>query len=646
MATDTRLRITAEHPDGSYEVMGYPIVWGALGLDMAEFQPDTDLGDDVVPHPRALLLDHAVPVQDEQGTLDLPQRIGLVIESGKDTVGRWIKAMVPMVEKYRKLLEALKEKIRLGEAGLSDQALAANARAVLLDDGRALWRTFHVAETSVTLIPAEPRSLDWERLLFLKWAMTAAQWRAFSEAHGLREDAAASGEQPTQSTQERTMEEMKTPQAPSAPAAPATPEAKAGAPAMQITQEQLDAMISRAVSAAVNEITKTERRVLAPVAEEPANSVKVGENRAESKPWRSFGEQFAAMNEARLGRSFDPRLQSGKLPAGSGKTALPVISVDAYRAIHGGNVTVGSEGGFLVGMQAEPGVWSIPWDTGAILKRVDKRPALSFANGRVYAKAFDETSRAAGYRFGGIRVYHKGEGQAPTSQKPSYRLLTWSPIDKGIRGLTTMTEEEMRIPEAAGEDMLRAWRSEIIWTVEHDIQWGTGAGQAEGFMVSGAKYEVTATDATEILLAEDLANMRKHVFAGYLSGYCWLYTPELLTDLITMQIGSYPVFLPQNGMSGKPFSQILDLPAIETEHAAAAGTPGDIALVCLNPFYRVYDLGDTETAYSAHLYFDTAEGTWRFMYWMDGQSMLTDYIRPANGGTNYLSPFITLSARS
>lgn len=630
---DTRLKVTKVNEDGSFELFGYDMVWRAAGLDLAEMDAEeTDTGDDVVPHPRALLLDHAVPVTDAQGQLDLPRRIGLVVESGKDIVGRWIKAMVPMVEKYRALLEKLREKIQLGEGGLSSQALAANARAVLLDDGRVLWRTYHVAETSVTLMPAEPRSLDWERLLFLKRSLKAAEWRSFSEAHGLREDANLDGGGTPQPQEKRNMDENKDTAAP--------------APVVQLTQEQLDGMISRAVTAAVGEIAKTERHVLAPLGDAPTPAVKVGADRAEAKPWRSFGEQFAAMNEARLGRSFDPRLQSGKMPEGSRKGAVPIISVDAYRAYHGGNITIGSEGGFLVGMQAESGIWSIPWDTGAILSRVDKKPPLSFANGRVYAKAFDETNRATGSRFGGIQVYHKGEGQTPTNKKPIYRLLNWSPIDKGIRGLTSMTEEEMRIPEAAGEDMMSAWKSEITWTAEHDIQWGTGAGQAEGFMVSGAKYEVTANDATEILLPEDLADMRKHALASYLSGYVWLYTPELLTNLITMQIGSYPVFLPANGMAGKPYSQILDLPAIETEHAAAAGTPGDIALVCLRPFYRVYDLGDTETAYSAHLYFDTAEGTWRFMYWMDGQSMLTSYITPANGGTNYLSPFITLSTRS
>jgi HK97 family phage major capsid protein len=398
-------------------------------------------------------------------------------------------------------------------------------------------------------------------------------------------------------------------------------------------------------------LAKTERALTAPVGE-PAPQATVGKDRAESKPWRSFGEQFMEMYSGHLNREqMDPRLLAGVVPAGSAKSALPVKFMRLDRAIQGGNVGMGYEGGFLVGIQKDPGLWTLPFDVGSIVSKVDKRPSLTFDQGRIYKNAFRDNSRVTGSRLGGMQVYHKGEAGEPTAAEPGYRQLVWSPIDKGIRGLYPVTEEESRIPEALGNDVMSAWRDEITWTLDHDAFWGTGAGQWQGGMYSNCKLSVDAEDDQDAatIVTENILNMYSHAIPAHLPRYAWFCgmdcLPQLQTLVINVGTGGAPLWMPPSGLASAPNGTILGLPVIFTEHNAALGTAGDIVLACMNPFFRVYDLGDVETAMSVHVYFVSAQSLVRFMYWSDGQMMLENYITPATG-SHYLSPFIYLATRS
>lgn len=341
--------------------------------------------------------------------------------------------------------------------------------------------------------------------------------------------------------------------------------------------------------------------------------VKVTKDEAD-QPFKSNGEFFQAVKNVAFG-SMDPRL-------------IPLKAT-------GLNEAQPSQAGFLVPQQTAAGIIEKMYGTGTLLSLFSNRDTVS-GNNMSY-NLVDETSRANGSRFGGLQAYWLNEGGTFTASKPKFRQLELKL--KKVTALCVATDELLSDASALGSWLSRTVPEELRFKVEDAIINGDGVGKPSGILTHGALKSVTRTDANEID-ALDLGRMWAGRWAG-VSDYVFLGNQGIFPQLLTLTIGTQPVFLPAGGLSGLPYATLLGRPYYDIEYAPALGTVGDLMLVSPSQ-YQMIEKGGIDTATSIHVYFTTEEQAFRFSYRVDGAPTWNSTLTGFDGQT--YSPFVTLAA--
>lgn len=356
--------------------------------------------------------------------------------------------------------------------------------------------------------------------------------------------------------------------------------------------------------------------------------VEAGKNRADDKPWDSFGEQLAAVvDAARPGGSIDSRL-----------------SVKAAAGLSGG---VPSDGGFLVETDFSTELLKRTYETGILASRCRKIPISTNANG-LKINAIDESSRANGSRFGGVQAYWENEADATTSSKPKFRKMELN-LNK-LMGLCYATDELLSDTTALESVITQAFAEEFAFKVDDAIFRGTGAGQPLGIINSNALVAVAkeSGQAADTIVAENIMKMWSRMWARSRQNAIWLINQEDEVQLAQLSLpvgtGGVPVYMPAGGLSQSPYSSLYGRPVVPIEQASALGDVGDIALVDLSQ-YLLIDKGGINAASSIHVRFLYDENTFRFIYRVSGQPIWSSPLTPYKGAST-LSPFVTLAARA
>jgi HK97 family phage major capsid protein len=376
---------------------------------------------------------------------------------------------------------------------------------------------------------------------------------------------------------------------------------------MELTKEELQGMIDAAVS------TGVERALIAlPAAPSDVQVV----TDAADQPF-PLGEFFMAVKTAALyPGNEDVRLKAHKA------TGL--------------SEGVPADGGYLLPQMTAPGIVERMYKTGEILSRVASDPVTG--NSMLY-NGVDETSRADGSRWGGIRGYWLAEAGSVTASKPKFRQFELKL--KKVAALCYATDEQL-----ADTANLEAWLSrtvpmELRFQAENAIYNGDGVGKPQGIMSSSCLVSVTRVDANEID-SVDIANLWSRRWAG-VNDYIWLISPTVFPQLVNLVVGNVPLLTTTGGFKDAPFYSIFGKPVIENEYSAALGTTGDIMLASLSQ-YQTINKGGIQAASSIHVQFTTDETAFRFIYRIDGQSVWHNALTPYAGST--LSPFVVLSSAS
>jgi len=187
----------------------------------------------------------------------------------------------------------------------------------------------------------------------------------------------------------------------------------------------------------------------------------------------------------------------------------------------------------------------------------------------------------------------------------------------------------------------------ISWTASESVMWGTGVGQPTGFMLSPALIQAAkdAGQAAGTVSVTNLGNMLARVLR--VGGKpIWIINPDVIPQLITLMIGTVPVYIPANqGIQSNPFDgYILGYPVIFTEHSQTLGTKGDIVCANMAGYYAANKASGVDFASSIHLWFDQNLTAFRWTFRLNGQPYLSKPVDPAKGATTK-SHFVTLQAR-
>lgn len=315
-------------------------------------------------------------------------------------------------------------------------------------------------------------------------------------------------------------------------------------------------------------------------------------------------------------------------------------------AVQGMQQGVGPDGGFLVPPAFSTTIWDGLNSGGDnLLTMTDNYTVIGDS---LTFPANAETSRATGSRYGGIQGYWISEGGTITKSNPKFRQMKLEPHELAV--LVPVTNKLLSNTTALEQYLSRGATDEINWLVGNAIINGDGVGKPVGVVghasvVSVAK-ETGQPAATVVKKNIDKMWARCHARAR--SRAVWFINQDVETALEDLSAdvgtGGVPVYLPAGGIADTPNARLKGRPVIALEFCKTLGTVGDIILADLTS-YAVGMRGGIETAMSIHLYFDSAQTAFRFMFAVDGQPWLASALTPANG-TNTLSPIVTLATRA
>ena len=347
------------------------------------------------------------------------------------------------------------------------------------------------------------------------------------------------------------------------------------------------------------------------------------------KPFKSFGEQLLAVRDFFAGRKQDNRLFE-------------------VRTATGLNESIPSEGGFLVQQDFTTELIRDTYSTNEIPRRC-RRIGISGPSNSFSMNVIDETSRATGSRWGGVRVYHEAEAASLSGlgSKPKFAKIEMKLED--IYGLCYATEDNLADAAQLQGIIMEAFPSEMGFVISDDIIRGDGAGKALGILNSDALVTIAKEtgQAADTVLTENILKMWKCRKGRNL---VWLYNQELEDQLNTLTLaigmGGVEMKLFTEPTGTNPYGTIKGVPAIPVEVASGAGDVGDIILADLSQ-YLIIDKGGLQVAESIHVEFLTDQRVFRFKYRFNGQSVRKSKVTPyKRTDTNYyVSPFVTLASR-
>jgi len=301
-----------------------------------------------------------------------------------------------------------------------------------------------------------------------------------------------------------------------------------------------------------------------------------------------------------------------------------------------------ADGGYLLAPGIAPGILENTWGGGEILQRISSDPIGPNSNSMLY-NAVNETSRAAGSRWGGVRGYWTAEAAAITSSKPAFRQMELKL--KKVAALCYATDEQLADTVALESWLSRTVPMELRFQVEDAIINGNGVGKPLGILQSPALVDPIRDGGGANAIDEtDIADMWARRYPG-VNDYVWLADPSVFPQLINLTVGNFPFLLPMSaGGQGNPKFSLYGAPYIETEYNPTLGTAGDLLLVSLSQ-YQAINKGGLQSASSIHVKFVEDETVFRFTYRFDGQPLWHSAVTPKSGGST-VSPYVVLNAAS
>jgi HK97 family phage major capsid protein len=335
------------------------------------------------------------------------------------------------------------------------------------------------------------------------------------------------------------------------------------------------------------------------------------------------------------------------------RSARPGASVDPIvareqRAATGLGEAIPTDGGFLVGTDIAAELYRRAYTMGQITSRCRRVPISTGANS-IKINGIEETSRATGSRYGGVRAYWLAEAGAITPSRPKFRQIELNLHKLGV--LVYATDELLQDAQALGSMVLDMAAEEIMWATENTVINGTGVGQPAGVLGANCLVDVDKEvgQAATTFVAQNAMKMWSRMWAPSRANAAWYINQDVEPQLFQMYVaagtGGVPVYLPANGLSGSPYGTLFGRPVIPVEYCPTLGTIGDVILADFGQYFLA-DKGGVQSASSIHVQFLYDETVFRFVYRVDGQPAWHSELTPASGSTNTLSPFVALDTRS
>lgn len=347
-------------------------------------------------------------------------------------------------------------------------------------------------------------------------------------------------------------------------------------------------------------------------------------NREEDRPFANLGEQLAAIAQsATPGAEIDPRLFAG--PSGA-------------------SATVGADGGFMIRPEFSKTLFDKGFEASQLAPLCDTVTVGDGADG-LEVPMIEETSRATGSRFGGVRVYRRAEADTVAGSK--VKLRVWELRLEDLMGIAYATERLLQDWSSLGQVFSQQFEREFGFVVDDEIFRGTGVGQCLGITNSDAFISVAAEggQAADTIVTKNITKSWAQVAPPCRRRAVALYNQELEPQLLELVIGvdasARPVFVPAG--DGRQNGTIFGKPAIALEQASAPGDVGDFGWYDLSQ-YQIIRKAGLSADESIHVRYLYGERTFRWMMRVNGQPKWETAVSPYKGA-NKVAPFVGIAAR-
>jgi HK97 family phage major capsid protein len=368
-----------------------------------------------------------------------------------------------------------------------------------------------------------------------------------------------------------------------------------------------------------NELKKV---VNTPVYAEPRN--------ANAKKWKNLGEFLKTVHQAYSpGGQIDNRLM-------------------VENAATGMSSSVASDGGFAIDEQFVGTLQQSMVDASDIISRITMIPTGP-GYGGIKMPALDETSRADGSRWGGVRAYWASEAGTATASKSKVRKLA---IDlEKLLAFVYVTDELLTDATALENYIKMAYADEMSFKINDALINGDGIGKPLGLMNSSALITISKElgQAADTVLYENVVKMWNRIPIRHRKNSAWLINQEIEPQLFGMSLvigtSGVPVYMPANGINGAMYSTIFGRPVIPIEQCSKLGDKGDIILTDLSAYIGT-EKGGTQMDSSIHVQFLYDEQVFRFRYRFNGAPYYNSPVASYKNASFTYSPYITLEART
>jgi len=337
--------------------------------------------------------------------------------------------------------------------------------------------------------------------------------------------------------------------------------------------------------------------------------------------FNNLAEFAVSVRNAQVGQTQDPRLNA----------ALPA----SY------NQNGGQAGeGYLVPMEFREAIWELVFQGDDLLNMVDPEPT----NSNVVGITKDETTP---WGSSGVQAYWRAEADQMKASKVATKgdLV---PLHE-LYAFVVATDELLNDAPRLNARLMNQASRAIRWKASDSIMWGDGTGKPVGFMNHASMVSVAkeAGQPAKSIVAANVANMYSRLAPGNIAQARWLASPDALPQIMTMVIGSQPIWTPPSaGFAGAPGGYLLGRPVMLTDHADTLGDLGDLTLFDPSGYYAATKAGGgIDFASSIHLYFDYGAQAFRWTFRFGGQPMLSAPIVPPRS-TASRSHFVGLAPRA
>ena len=361
--------------DGSVKLGGYLVNYGdAKNTDLTGdfFAADTDFGDVTESD---VYFNHRLPVEAGGKRIEYKNRMSRATLT-KDEAGIFAEVILTARNDYEKAII---------EAGLAGKLGWSSGTAGHLVEREQVGKAWKITawplglDASLTPTPAEPRNT----VISLK-SLGVTQV----------DDRQGGQDKPEAETKPDTIQTKST-----------------GVIKMEIDDVKLQEMLSQAAEAGATK---------AIAATEPVKSVGTIQVLTDEgdHTFKSIAEQVIAVRDftTSYGRKVDPRLAR---------------LIGSTKAVQGASEGVPSDGGILLEPTLTPSVIKPIHEAGVFSADANKLPVSSNSNSG-WINGVDETSRATGSRWGGLRGYRLAEGDTVTKSKPGFRRIQWELKKYGV----------------------------------------------------------------------------------------------------------------------------------------------------------------------------------------------------------------------